>query len=376
MSAAVAVTGVAVASPFGADLEVFWRGLCAGPTPVSEWRSEPALGLACRAALLPPESVPPGEDRVAAVALDLGRRALAAAGLAAAPADAGLALGSHWGNVDVLAIPPRPPHPPLPDALARGLGLDGPVALTPVACTAGNLALVWAVDRLRAGDAPLMLAGGLDLVGPTAVGGYLLFDNLTTTLPRPFAAGRDGFLLAEGGALFVLEPTARARAAGRRVLAEIVGTGAAHDASHATRPADDGRGLVRAIRMALADAGVAPTAVGYVNGHSPGTAANDGAEVAAYRAVFGPRAVPVSSTKGAHGHAQGGANALEAAACLLALRDGLLPPTLNVDAPEPGFDLDLVVGAARPAALQHALSVAASLGGATSALLFRRGDAW
>jgi 3-oxoacyl-[acyl-carrier-protein] synthase II len=374
----VAITGFAVASPFGAELEAFWRGVCHGPTPVSRWVSEPRFsGLVCQAALLPEAaSGVVAEDRATELAIDLARRALASAGFAVAPTGAGLALGTHWGNVDVLGMPPLPARPPMAPALARALTLSGPITLAPVACTAANHALMWAVDRVRARDASVMLAGGLDVIGPTAVGGYLLFGNLTETLPRPFSPARDGFLLSEGGALFVLEDAARTRAAGRRVLAEIIGVGAAHDGSHPTRPAVDGRGVRLAIERALADAGLTAADVGYVNAHSPGTQANDHAEAAAYRAVFGPRGVPVSSTKGALGHAQGGANALEAAACLLALRDGLLPPTLNVDAPDPAFAIDLVVGTPRPVAdLRNALSVAASIGGATSAVILRKGDA-
>lgn len=380
----VAITGFALASPFGPDPAAFWRGVCHGPTPARDWAPEPdfpgldAMGLACRAATLP-DAPPVGRGgaggRTLAVAEDLARRALAHAGYEGGPpAGLGLALGSAWGEADHLARPKFLPAPPILPALAKAVGLTGPVATTPVNCAAGNVALAWAADRVRDGQAPVMLAGGLDMIGPIAVGAYVFLDNLTPDLPRPFDAERDGFLLAEGGALFVLEPLAAARAAGKRVLATIAGVGLGHDASHPTRPSPDGRGLARAMRLALADAGLAAAGVGYVNAHSPGTALNDPGEAAAIAEVFGPFGVPVSATKGALGHAQGGANALEAVACMLALRDGRIPPTLNHRGLPPGLDLDLVANAPREAALDHVLSLAASMGGATSALIFGKGD--
>lgn len=385
MGEPIAITGFALASPFGQEVEAFWRGVCHGPTPAVDWTPEadfPGLadmGLACRAAVLP-ETPPIGRGgaggRALAVTEDLARRALAQAGLAEPPAGLGLALGSAWAEADHFARPKFLPAPPILPTLAKALGLSGPIVNTPVNCAAGNVALAWAVGRLRAGEAPMMLAGGVDVIGPIAVGAYVFLDNLTPDLPRPFDAARDGFLLAEGGALFVLEPLAAARRAGRRVYATIVGVGLGHDASHPTRPSADGRGLARAMRLALADAGLAPGAIGYLNAHAPGTPINDPGEAAAIAAVFGPRGVPVSSTKGALGHAQGGANALEALACLLALRDGLLPPTLNHRDLPPELVLDLVANTPRPAALDHAISIAASMGGATGAAIFARGDAW
>lgn len=378
---AIAVTGYALASPFGTDETRFWQGLLAGPTPISTWRSREGFPeLECLAALLPAGAIPPlGElsgHPTVALAIDLGRRALAMAGLAPGESGLGLALGSLWAESDTLALPRRAPAPPLLPSLSRGIGLSGPVVNTPVACAAGNTAIAWAVERLRRGEARMMLAGGLDTVGPAAVGIYLHLDNLTFTLPRPFSADRDGFLLGEGGAMFLLEPLDAARAAGRRVYAVIAGVGSGHDASHPTRPAEDGRGLAAAMAGAIADAGLTPEAIGYVNAHSPGTLQNDTSEAAALAAVFGPEGVPVSSTKGAIGHAQGGANALEAVACLLALRHRLAPPTLNVDAPASEFRIDLITGAPRPLERPYVLTAASSMGGATSALVFAGETPW
>lgn len=377
---AVAVTGWAIASPVGSDPEAFWRYLCEGPTRVEPYHSEPDFpGFSCVVAPLPPEDLavdPSLGHRATTLAASLGRRALASAGLETAPGGLGLALGSYWGEGDFLALPRREAPPALLPTLARALGVTGPMVNTPVACTAGNMAIAWAVERLRHGEASFMLAGGLDVIGPTAAGFYEFVGTLTEAMPRPFSEDRDGFLLSEGGAMFLLEPVEQARAAGRPILAEIRGVGFGHDALHPTRPADDGRGLQRAMRHALAEAGLEPRDVGYLNAHSPGTLANDPGEAAAISGVFGRRGVPVGSTKAAFGHAQGGANAIEAAACILALAHRAAPPTLNLDQPDESLDLDLLAGAPRPMTAEAALSLASSMGGASSAIVFTRGDAW
>lgn len=376
----IAVTGWAHASPFGTDLDGLWQGVCEGPTPRQGWVSEPGFpGLSCQAALLPSEAHPAHPEAShapMALALDLCRRALRSAKLDRAPTGLGLALGSMWLDNDYLGIPRHPrPLPGLP-TLARALRLTGPVTATPVACASSNVAIAWAVDRLRRGEAPMMLAGGLDLAGPMAIGGYLYLGTFSEDLPRPFDRDRDGFLLGEGGALFVLEGEEEARRAGRPVLARLRGVGGGHDGAHPTRPADDGRGLVAAMRRALEDARLVPGDIGYLNAHGPGTMANDPGEAAAIAAVFGPHGVPVSSTKGALGHAQGGANALEALVCMLALHHQALPPTLNLETPDATLPLDLVRGVPRSLTFSHAVSLASSMGGASSALVLGKGDAW
>jgi 3-oxoacyl-[acyl-carrier-protein] synthase II len=373
----VAVTGLAFVSPFGDDREDLWQALCRGSARTVEYDPDPRYdGLACTAALLPaPVAAGPCGDRFTSLVVGLARRALADAGFPQSPPGTGLAIGSLWAETDVLGMPRRQPLPLLP-SLGAALNLTGPVAGASVACCAGNTAIAWAVDQIRFGDAPVMLAGGLDLVGPLASGAYTYLDTLATTVPRPFDENRDGFLLAEGGAMFVLEPLDAARQAGRRVLGEIVGTGSAHDAFHATLPSPEGRGLIRAMRMALEDGRLNPSQVGYVNAHAPGTIANDPGEAAAIVAVFGPHGVPVSSTKGVLGHAQGGANALEAIACLMALDRQAIPPTRHLETPDSAWPLDLVMGDERPASFDYALSAASSMGGAVSVLVFGRGEPW
>ena len=370
MAEPIAITGVAFASPFGSEPAAFWAGVLHGPTPIAPWA--PPAGLPCPEATYAPlkGELPPRPDvhpsRTAWLALDLARRALANAGLRQAPAGCGLSLGSCWAETDFWgAEAPTPLLAPV----AAALGIAGPTAMSALGCAASNAAIAWACGRLRAGEAPCMLAGGLDLAGPAAVGAYSLFGILAEHLPRPYDAQRDGFLLGEGGAVFLLEPASRAHAAGRRVLGWVEGVGMGHDAAHPSTPVPDGRGLVRAMQMALRDAGRAPDEVDYVNGHAPGTPANDPGEGAAIATVFGPHGVPVSSTKGALGHAQGGANGLEAVACLMAMQHGVIPPTLNLARPDPTLALDLVRGGPRDLPVRRAMSIASSMGGACVAVL-------
>jgi 3-oxoacyl-[acyl-carrier-protein] synthase II len=375
----IAITGYAFVSPYGDDEAAFWQGICHGPVPLSTWSATPAFpDVSCQAALLPPDLAPasgPLSERIVALTEDLCLRTLSQAGFTAAPPGLGLALGTLWGEHDGIGLD----HPPAPllGRLATTLGLEGPMLTISVACAAGNAAMAWACDRLRLGEATMMLAGGVDLVGPLAVDAYSYLGTLTSSLPRPFAADRDGFLLGEGGAIFLLEPWEQAMAAGRPILAEICGVGGGHDADHPTRPAADGRGAVGSMQRAIADAGLTAAQIGYVNAHGPGTVANDIGETAAIATVFGPEGVPVSSTKAALGHAQGGANALEAIACLLALRQQTRPPTLHISGLDPALSpIDCIVGAPRPGHFSHVLSLAASMGGATWTLIFARGPAW
>lgn len=373
MSLQLAITGMAFASPFGSEPEAFWQGLCQGPSPAVDWRSagDGFPEVACRAAPLPPGS----PEGLVPLGLALAQGALASAGLEALPPGAGLAVGSAWGVGDRLHRPGQAHAPGMLGAWVEALGVRGPATTTPVACAAGNAAIAWAARRVAAGEAPMMLAGGLDLIGPSAAGVFGYLDNLTHDRPRPFDQARDGFLLADGGALFLLEPVASARAAGRRILARLSGVGGAHDASHPTRPDPSGRGMHEALAAAWEEAGRPP--LGYVNAHAPGTEANDLAEAEAIASLFGRRGVPVSSTKGALGHAQGGANALEAVACILALHQGLAPPTLHLEAPVPELAerLDLIQGSPRPLAPGQAVaSLATSLGGAVWALVLEGGE--
>ncbi|MBL8953971.1 MAG: hypothetical protein JNK82_24555, partial [Myxococcaceae bacterium] len=224
---------------------------------------------------------------------------------------------------------------------------------------------------VRSGDVPFAVAGGFDLIGAGAAASFDMLGNLSEHAARPFDVARDGIVLGEGGAMLVLEPLEAAHARGARVWCELAGAACAHDAEHQIRPALDGHGLAAALTRALREAAVEARDVGYVNAHAPGTAVNDPCEAAAYRTVFGARAVPVGSTKAALGHAQGGANGLEAAACVLALQHQVLPPTLGVTNVEPALELD-VVTAGRRGPLDVVVSSASAMGGANAVVVLKK----
>ncbi len=186
---------------------------------------------------------------------------------------------------------------------------------------------------------------------------------------RPFSADRKGLVLSEGAAVFVLESLERAQARGATILGEILGFGATSDAGHITDPSADG--AARAMQLALADAQLSPRDIGYINAHGTGTRANDVTETAAVRAVFGANSPPVSSTKSLHGHAMGASGAIEIASSLLALRDGFLPPTINLERPDPECDLDYVPNAPRPANVGAFLSNSFGFGGMNAVVAVR-----
>ena len=236
-------------------------------------------------------------------------------------------------------------------------GLRGPTYGVVSACAAGAHAIGDAARLVGAGDADAVVAGGSEAaLTPLA---RAAFGSLEATSPtgisRPFDARRDGFVMGEGAAVLVLEEAEAARARGATVLGEVLGYGATSDAHHLTAPDPDGAGAAAAIEAALADAGVEPPDVHYVNAHGTSTPLNDRAETNAIKAALGPRAheVPVSSTKSAIGHLLGAAGAVEAVATVLALRDRIAPPTLGYEQPDPDLDLDYVAEGARPLATRN-----------------------
>lgn len=257
--------------------------------------------------------------------------------------------------------------------ISMEFGITGPAYTVSTACSSSGHALGQAFEMIRSGKAELALSGGSE--APFSYGILKAWEAMRVVSQdtcRPFSKDRTGMVLGEGAAMMVLEPLDAAEARGAAVLGEICGFGMSSDASHITQPAADG--AARAMRMALRDASLAPEQIGYVNAHGTGTLANDVTETKAIRAVFGSHAecLPVSSTKSVHGHALGAAGALEAAAAVLALRDGLLPPTANFRERDPECDLDLVTGAARPSEAGYALSNSFAFGGLNAVLAFRK----
>jgi len=260
-------------------------------------------------------------------------------------------------------------------------GARGPNSATATACSASAHAIGDAFRIIQRGDADAMICGGSEAaITPLSVGGFAAARALSTRneepqrASRPFDAQRDGFVIGEGAGILILEDLGFARRRGAPILAEIVGYGMTGDAYHITQPAEGGDGAYRVMKRTIADAGVTPDAVGYVNAHGTSTPLGDAVETCAMKRLFGDRAksVAVSSTKSMTGHLLGGAGGLEAGISILALRDQILPPTINLENPDPECDLDYVPLHARKAAVQYALSNSFGFGGTNASLLFKR----
>lgn len=261
-------------------------------------------------------------------------------------------------------------------------GLRGPIGAPVTACAASVQALGDAARMIRAGEADVAVAGGSEAcIHRVSLGGFAAaralstrYNDIPEAASRPFDAGRDGFVMGEGAATLILESLEHAQARGAAPLAELVGYGTSADAYHMTSGREDGDGAQRAMRLALAQAGVTPDAIGYLNAHATSTPVGDAGELAAIHAVFGSNGSPaVSSTKSATGHLLGAAGGIEAAFSILALRDGILPPTLNLDDPDPAAaGLDLIGPQARRAKVGYALSNGFGFGGVNASVLFKR----
>lgn len=328
-------------------------------------------------------------DRVTQYALVAAAEAVAMAGL---PSDlgsrGGVILGTAAGGIRtweesyraVFAegknrvsplVVPRLMHNAPASHLSSRFGLTGPVLAVSSACASANHAMGLALQQIRSGAADVMLTGGAEAM--LCFGGVKAWEGLRVLAPdacRPFSLGRKGMVIGDGAGVLVLEAEEHARARGARVLGEVVGFSMTADAGDIVAPSAEG--AARAMRAALADAGLAAAEVGYVNAHGTGTLANDRAEAAAIRSVFGAAPPPVSSTKAMHGHAIGATGVLEALACLMALNEGLLPPTVGHEAPDPDCALDVVPNVARSARVDVALSNAFAFGGLNAVLAFRR----
>jgi 3-oxoacyl-[acyl-carrier-protein] synthase II len=244
------------------------------------------------------------------------------------------------------------------------------------ACATGNHAIGEAGEAIRRGSADAIIAGGFDCgVTPLGLAGFASARALSTRnddpqgASRPFDAGRDGFVMGEGGAVLVLEEWQHAVDRGARIHAELLGYGASADAYHITAPAPDGSGAKRAMRSAIAQSGLQTTDIGYINAHGTSTELGDKAETGAIKEVFGPQAPAVSSTKSMTGHLLGGAGALEAVVCTLAIHNATLPPTINLTDPDPDCDLDYVPNVARKVAISAAMSNSFGFGGHNATLI-------
>ena len=256
--------------------------------------------------------------------------------------------------------------------ISMEFGFTGPAFTLSTACSSSNHAIGIALQLLRGGAAEIAFAGGSE--APLSYGILKAWEAMRVVAPdtcRPFCVDRHGIILGEGAGMLVLEPLDAARARGAHIYAELAGAGMSADAKHITQPTVEGP--VRAIRAALADAGLQPEQIGYINAHGTGTPGNDPAETRAIREAFGAHAdkLAVSSTKSMHGHALGAAGAIEAVATLLAMREGILPPTANFTEADPLCDLDYIPNAARATRVEAALSNSFAFGGLNAVLAFR-----
>jgi 3-oxoacyl-[acyl-carrier-protein] synthase II len=262
--------------------------------------------------------------------------------------------------------------------VAMALGLTGPNMGVVTACAASAHAIGEAFRTIREDRADVAFAGGADAsIAPVSIAAFSRMGALTKNpdaerASRPFDRARDGFVLSEGACVLVLEEEERARARGATVYAEIAGYGATADAFHVTQPEPEGLGAIAAMQAALAEAGEPAEAVGYINAHGTSTPLNDAAEAKAIRKVFGEHRAAVSSSKSMTGHLLGAAGALEAAATVLALHEGVLPPTINLEDPDPDCELDHVANASRKEQVDLALSNSFGFGGQNAVLAMRR----
>jgi 3-oxoacyl-[acyl-carrier-protein] synthase II len=260
-------------------------------------------------------------------------------------------------------------------------GARGPNSATCTACSASAHAIGDAFEIIRRGDAQVMVAGGSEAaITPMGVGGFAAMRALSTRNDepqracRPFDRDRDGFIMGEGAGVLILEDLERARARGSRIYCELVGYGMSADAHHMTAPCEDGAGAVRVMQNAVRSAGVEPDAVSYVNAHGTSTPHNDRIETLAIKTCFGDHAssLAISSTKSMTGHLLGAAGGLEAGITALAVRHQIVPPTINLDNPDPDCDLDYVPNAQRALPIDYALSNSFGFGGTNASLLFKR----
>jgi len=267
--------------------------------------------------------------------------------------------------------------------VAIEFGVSGTNSTNGMSCASGTIAIGDGFRAIVRGDADVMLAGGAEApLAPLSFGAFAIIRAMSTrnddpgTASRPFDAGRDGFVMGEGAAVLLLEEREHALARGARVYAELCGFGLTNDAFHMTAPRPDGAQAARAMRMALAEAHVAPEAIGYINAHGSSTPLNDSTETGAIKQVFGAHArrVAISGTKGYYGHALGASGAIEAAICALASHRGWLPPTLNLQVPDPACDLDYLASGGRAATPEYILSNSFGFGGINAALVLRRAD--
>jgi 3-oxoacyl-[acyl-carrier-protein] synthase II len=410
MSRRVVVTGMGAVSPLGLDVPALWQGIREARSGIGPITLCDASNLDSRIAgevrgFDPYNYMDRKEvrrnDRFIHLAIAAATEALRTAELSITPENAdaiGVIIGSGIGGITTLAegvvtLQERGPSrispflvPAMITNMAAGqvsmmFGLKGPNYCPTSACASGAHAIGEAAEIIRRGWAVAMVAGGSEApITPIGIASFASAKAISTRnddpagASRPFDADRDGFVLAEGGAVLVLEDLEFARSRGARILAELVGYGLSADAYHITQPPPGGEGALRSMRAALHHAGLSPDDIDYINAHGTSTPAGDIAETEAIKRLLGERAyrVPVSSSKSQFGHLLGAAGAIEAIVSILAIQEGLLPPTINYTTPDPQCDLDYVPNTPRTARVDVVLSNSFGFGGHNVSLIFRR----
>jgi beta-ketoacyl-acyl-carrier-protein synthase II len=412
----VVVTGMGAVTPIGNDVAAFWDSLVNGRSGITRITLFDPVNTPAKIAgevkgfdadtVMPKKEVR-RNDRYVHFAWAATAEAMRDAGLPTPIEDEALAwrtgaiIGSGIGGINTMIrdvieahdegidrIGPFLVTSMIPDMAAGYVAIyanaRGPNYATVSACSSSNHAIGDSLNIIRRGEADVMIAGGAEAgIGEIPVGAFSAMRALSTKrndepekASRPFDADRDGFVMGDGAGVVVLEELEHARARGATIHAEVLGYGATDDASHITLPAPGGRGAVESMRIAMADAGLTGDDIDYINAHGTSTAPNDRSETAAIKTLFGERAyrIPVSSTKSMTGHLMGAGGGIEAIASILAIKNGVLPPTINQENPDPECDLDYVPNEARRAEVEVAMSNSFGFGGHNATLVFRRHD--
>jgi 3-oxoacyl-[acyl-carrier-protein] synthase II len=405
----VVITGMGAVTPCGLDMEETWRSVREGRSGVSIVEGfEGHVRIAAQVKGFEPDQFM--DHRAVRKTDRFAQFAVAAATMAVADADLdvradagriGCSIGTGIGGLKTEEVAHRKLFEAGPDRLnpfwvtalipnmgaaevSMALGTRGPLTTECTACAASAMSIGNAVLYIRAGMADAMLAGGVEApILPLGLGGFGTMRALSRRnddpegASRPFDMGRDGFVLAEGGAVLVLEELERARSRGARIYAEILGYGMSSDAHHVTEPDPLGQNPSRAMTDAMADGGVTPDMIGYINAHGTSTPAGDSAETRALKLAMGEeraRQIPISSTKSETGHLLGAAGALETIITTLSMRDSFVPPTINQTDPDPECDLDYIPNTGREADVEYALTNSFGFGGHNAVLVLRRWD--
>jgi len=406
----VVVTGIGAITPIGTGADQLWMGLRGARSAVQCVTRFDPTPFKSRIAAQVNDFVPTDhlEERRARRLDRFGQFSVAATRLALADSEVDLAredrdtigamMGTALGGVAFaeaqypafLRGGPRAVDPTLALMVFAGaascnvaieFGLSGPNSTNGMSCASGTIAIGEAFRAIVRGDADTMVAGGVEApLAPLCFGAFSIIRAMSTRnddperASRPFDRGRDGFVMGEGAAVLVLEEHGRAVARGARIYAEVCGYGLTNDAYHMTAPRPDGRQAARAMQLALRDAHLAPGDIGYINAHGSSTPLNDPTETGSIKQVFGDHAyrLALSGTKGYYGHALGASGAIEAAICALSLQRGWLPPTVNLEAPDPACDLDYIRGEGCAAQPEFVLSNSFGFGGINASLVLRR----